>query len=270
MKASMTIQGFAERTGLPASTLRYYEKEGLLEPSYRADNGYRYYREEQIPSALRIHTLRQAGISLTEIRHYLAASADGQAGWLNKWRQDVNTKLLALNVAKQYLDGIDSVDEHIRLVRWSQSTRMLWFGHRVKRQLHPFAQAIDESAAYLEQHGLLYTKEAYVRQERIIGDEMLGKVGFRIPMKSAIPDNGKLETGIEIEVEVLKPTLFVTLDCLSNDPYACFSLMLVIQSFGFEPAGPNLERYQLRDKMTYQWMIPVVHGVGKEPDISNG
>ncbi|WP_374121424.1 MerR family DNA-binding transcriptional regulator [Paenibacillus sp. LHD-117] len=30
----MTIQGFSERTGLPASTLRYYEKEGLLQPSF--------------------------------------------------------------------------------------------------------------------------------------------------------------------------------------------------------------------------------------------
>lgn len=34
---SMTIQSFAEHTGLPASTLRYYEKEGLLTPHIRAD-----------------------------------------------------------------------------------------------------------------------------------------------------------------------------------------------------------------------------------------
>ncbi|WP_337100482.1 helix-turn-helix domain-containing protein [Paenibacillus sp. YIM B09110] len=265
----MTIQSFSERTGLPASTLRYYEKERLLQPSHRADNGYRYYREDQIPSALKIHTLRQAGIGLIEIRHYLAADADGQAGWLCKWRQDVDAKLLALNVAKQYLDGVDSVDEHIQLVRWSQSTRMLWFRHRVKRQLHPFAQAIDESSAYLEKRGLLHAKEAYVRQERIIGDEMLGKVGFRLPLKSAIPDDWKQETELEVELEVLQPTLFVTLDCLSTDPYACFSLMLVLQSFGFEPAGPNLERYQLHDKLHYQWMIPVVHGEETGPYTSD-
>jgi hypothetical protein len=51
---------------------------------------------------------------------------------------------------------------------------------------------------------------------------------------------------------------------LSNDPYACFSLMLFLQSFGFEPAGPNIERYQLHDKLHYQWMIPVVHGEGTD------
>ncbi|MFC4098788.1 helix-turn-helix domain-containing protein [Paenibacillus xanthanilyticus] len=263
MKTSMTIQSFAERTGLPASTLRYYDKEGLLKPSYRAENDYRFYQEDQISSALKIHTLRQAGIGLLEIRRYLEADAAGQAGWLRKWLQDVDAKLLALNVAKQYLEGVDSVDEHIRLVRWSHPTRMLWFRHRVRRQLNPFAQAIDERAAYLEKQGLLHTKEAYVQQEQIIGDEMSGKIGFRIPVKTVLADDWKHNN--EVEVEVLQPTLFVTLDCLANDPYACFSLMLVLQSFGFEPAGPNLERYQLNDKLHYQWMIPVVHGQGTEP-----
>lgn len=265
LKTNMTIQSFAERTGLPASTLRYYDKEGLLKPSYRADNDYRFYQEDQISSALKIHTLRQAGIGLLEIRQYLAVDAAGQAVWLRKWRQDVDTKLLALNVAKQYLDGVDSVDEHIRLVRWSHSTRMLWFRHRVKRQLHPFAQAIDEIAAYLDKRGLLHAKEAFVQQEQIIRDEMIGKIGFRLPANAVLKDDWKHEVEFEVEFEVLQPTLFVSLDCLSNDPYACFSLMLVLQSFGFEPAGPNIERYQLHDKLRYQWMIPVVHSQGTEP-----
>ncbi|MHA7966315.1 helix-turn-helix domain-containing protein [Paenibacillus sp. CAU 1782] len=260
MKANMTIQSFSERTGLPPSTLRYYEKEGLLKPSHRADNGYRYYREDQIPSALRIHTLRQAGIGLSEIRQYFAVDTEGQAEWLRKWRQDVDAKLLALNVAKQYLDGVDSVDEHIRLVRWSQSTKMLWFRYRVKRQTSPFAKAIDESAAFLEKRGLLQSKEAYVRHERIIGNEMLGKVGFRWSLKSGDSVEWMNEAGLEAEFEVIPPTLFVTLDCLSTDQYACFSLMLILQSFGFQPTGPNLERYQLHDKTHYQWMIPVTRG----------
>ena len=195
---SMTIQSFSERTGLPASTIRYYEKEGLLQPSHRASNGYRYFREDQIAGALKIHTLRQAGISLIDIRQYLAADAEGQAGWLRKWRQDVDEKLLALNVAKQYLDGVDAVDEHIRLVRWSQPTRILWFRHRVKRQLHPFAQAIDTSASYLEKRGQLYAQEAYVRQEGMVGDEMRGKVGFRLPLKPALPGSATLSWTIKI------------------------------------------------------------------------
>lgn len=266
MTTNMTIQSFARRTGLPASTLRYYDKEGLLKPIYRAENDYRFYQEDQISSAMKIHTLRQADISLFEIRQFLVADSDEQTVWLNKWRQDVDTKLLALNVAKQYLDGVDSVDEHIRLVRWTHSSRMLWFRHRVKRQLHPFAQAIEESAAYLKKQGLLHAKEAFVQQEQIIRDEMIGKVGFRLPANMVLKDDWNHEAEFEVEFEVFQPTLFVSLDCLSNDPYACFSLMLVLQSFGFEPAGPNIERYQLHDKLRYQWLIPVVHSQGTEPN----
>lgn len=37
-------------------------------------------------------------------------------------RVDVDAKLLALNAAKQYLDGVDSVDEHIRIL----GKRLAW------------------------------------------------------------------------------------------------------------------------------------------------
>jgi hypothetical protein len=59
----------------------------------------------------------------------------------------------------------------------------------------------------------------------------------------------------------------VTLDCLSTDEFACFSLMMLLQSFGFEPAGTNIERYRLSDLTTYQWMVPIVHDVSVTDDI---
>jgi DNA-binding transcriptional MerR regulator len=54
----MTIQTFSNRTGLPSSTLRYYEKEGLIKPDIRGENGYRLYREEQIPGDLFLKKLQ--------------------------------------------------------------------------------------------------------------------------------------------------------------------------------------------------------------------
>ncbi|MBB6669329.1 helix-turn-helix domain-containing protein [Cohnella nanjingensis] len=256
MDSTMTIQTFSYRTGLPASTLRYYEKEGLLLPEIRAENGYRLYSEKQIPRAINIHSLRQAGISLTDIRSYLAAGDEEKEEWLRKWRQDIDAKLSILNVAKQFLYGIEPRVDHIRLVRWDDPVLFLWFRHRVKRQLNPFARAIEESAAILSEQGLLFSQEAFVQHEKIVGDEMIGKVGFRL--RGKLPLQGRLKQ-YDSEIETLEPTLFVALDCLSNDPYACFSHMLLLQSFGFEPTGPNLERYQLHEKSHYEMMIPVVH-----------
>jgi DNA-binding transcriptional MerR regulator len=252
---TMTIQTFSIRTGLPSSTLRYYEKESLILPDVRGENGYRQYREEQIPRAITIHSLRQAGVNLSDIRQYFLSDDADKVNWMKKWRKDIDSKLASLNVARQFLHGIEPEDEHIRLIKWETPVSILWFRHRVKRERYPFAGAIEERAAYLKKHGRLRYHDAYVRQERIEGNEMIGTVGFRLDGKEAIPKQWLSDA----EIEMIQPTLFVTLDCLADDDFACFSLMLLLQSFGFEPSGPNIERYQLNDLSTYQWMIPVLH-----------
>lgn len=53
-------------------TLRYYEKEKLLIPSYVDVNGYRYYKADQLISLARIVSLRQIGFSIDEIKKVLS------------------------------------------------------------------------------------------------------------------------------------------------------------------------------------------------------
>ena len=45
METELTIQQVAARTGLSVHTLRYYERNGLLEPINRAANGHRRYSQ---------------------------------------------------------------------------------------------------------------------------------------------------------------------------------------------------------------------------------
>jgi DNA-binding transcriptional MerR regulator len=252
----MTIQSFSERTGLPSSTLRYYEKEGLIIPVVRGDNSYRLYEKEQIPVAITIHSLRQAGISLADIRQYLQCNEVEKVTWISKWRKEIDSKLASLNVARKYLYGIEPEDEFVRLIKWDTPVRMVWFRHRVKRERHPFSKVIEERASNLLKQLGIVCNDAFVLQEQIEGDEMIGKVGFRINEKTSIPAEWLRAS----ELEVIEPTLFVTLDCLINDDFACFSLMMLLQSFGFDPAGATMEHYQLNDHINYQLMIPVLHG----------
>ena len=37
-----------KKIGVTATTLRKYEKEGIISPHHRSPNGYRYYSDEQI------------------------------------------------------------------------------------------------------------------------------------------------------------------------------------------------------------------------------
>ena len=57
----MRIGELAERTGVSARVIRYYEQQGLL-PASRAENGYRTYSEADAERARHVASLVQAGI----------------------------------------------------------------------------------------------------------------------------------------------------------------------------------------------------------------
>jgi MerR family copper efflux transcriptional regulator len=65
---NMKIGELAERTGIPASTIRYYEKEGLLPKAQRGANGYRVYHDHALERLDLIQLGQKLGLSLDAIR----------------------------------------------------------------------------------------------------------------------------------------------------------------------------------------------------------
>ena len=63
----MHISQLADRTGVPASTLRYYESVGLL-PADRDSAGYRVYDHSAVERLAFITAAKHFGLSLTQIR----------------------------------------------------------------------------------------------------------------------------------------------------------------------------------------------------------
>jgi MerR family copper efflux transcriptional regulator len=67
----MNIGQLAEQAGVSADTLRYYEREGLIEPPARAANGYRSYREVDAQRVRFVRSAQALGFTLAEIRGIL-------------------------------------------------------------------------------------------------------------------------------------------------------------------------------------------------------
>ena len=65
----MTIGEISEKTGLPESTLRYYEKKGLLRVA-RDASGRRAYGEGDIAWIQFLRRLKETGMPLKAIRRY--------------------------------------------------------------------------------------------------------------------------------------------------------------------------------------------------------
>jgi len=66
----MKINEVSKKTGLSISTIRFYEKKGLIPEKYvsRDTNNYRNYSIDIIEYLLMIKTVHSAGFSLTEIK----------------------------------------------------------------------------------------------------------------------------------------------------------------------------------------------------------
>jgi DNA-binding transcriptional MerR regulator len=73
---NMKIGELAERTGIPASTIRYYEKEGLLPKAQRGANGYRVYQETALERLDLIQLGQKLGFSLDAIRTVTSLQGD--------------------------------------------------------------------------------------------------------------------------------------------------------------------------------------------------
>ena len=66
-----TIGKVARMMNIAPSTLRYYEKEGLLSLGVRASNGQRTYTDDDIATLSIIEYLKFCGLPLKEIRSFL-------------------------------------------------------------------------------------------------------------------------------------------------------------------------------------------------------
>lgn len=71
----MTIGHAARAAGVAATTLRYYEREGLLSPSERSRARYRLYDEQTVDRLKFIRSAQAVGFALDDIKHLLALDA---------------------------------------------------------------------------------------------------------------------------------------------------------------------------------------------------
>ncbi|WP_314588110.1 MerR family transcriptional regulator [Paenibacillus terrigena] len=66
-----TAGQFAKLHQINKRTLHYYDDIGLYSPTYKGENGYRYYTYSQSPTLEMLLTLRELGMSIEEITQYM-------------------------------------------------------------------------------------------------------------------------------------------------------------------------------------------------------
>ena len=166
---ALTVTAFARTHGLSRSTLLHYHRLQLLKPSGRSASGYRIYGPDAGARLKRIVELREAGLSLGNIRRVLDSGAplgevlEEQIGILNKQvaalraQQRVVLSLLELTArSRRRALTKDTWTEMFRAIGMTDAAMHQWHAHFEKSMP-------DAHADFLHSLGL---QEAEIRRIR--------------------------------------------------------------------------------------------------------
>lgn len=101
----MNIGEVAERSGVPAKTIRYYEDIGLVRP-LRSANGYRAFREQDLHKLAFVGRARALGFSIEDCRTLVALYED-----------DSRASAQVKSVAEDHLHQIDAKIAQLQSMR---------------------------------------------------------------------------------------------------------------------------------------------------------
>lgn len=74
---SYSIKQVAEKIGVTVSTLRYYDKEGLLPFIDKKENGTRVFKEEDFEGLSIIACMKKSGVPIKDIKKYMDLCQEG-------------------------------------------------------------------------------------------------------------------------------------------------------------------------------------------------
>jgi Cu(I)-responsive transcriptional regulator len=109
----LTIGKVAKGAGLGIETVRFYEREGLIEPPARTESNYRIYPKQDIVRLRFIKRAKNLGFALSEIRELLSFRHDPLASKEDVKRQvgvkieEITQKINDLTRIKQTLEALD-------------------------------------------------------------------------------------------------------------------------------------------------------------------
>jgi len=110
----VSIDAVARRFGIPASTIRYYEERGLLQPVSRRA-GRRWYGQDEIRLLAIIRFWQRSGLMSLEEIGEIIGGPDASAAWQHTIRgriDAITAQIESMQAARDYLEHILEHHKH--------------------------------------------------------------------------------------------------------------------------------------------------------------
>ena len=105
-----TIKETSQLLGIPATTLRYYDKIGLLPFVERRESGYRMFTEKDIEMLQLIECLKLAGMTLSDIRQFAQWLREGDATLQQRYQMFLERRRAARQQLADLQKTLDVLD----------------------------------------------------------------------------------------------------------------------------------------------------------------
>ena len=96
--ATLTTGEMARLSNTTLRTVRFYEEAGILSPIGRTEGGHRVFERDQLERLLLVADMREAGLSLDEIRAVLETRASAHIGGA--------AATAAIQILKNHIEGL--------------------------------------------------------------------------------------------------------------------------------------------------------------------
>ena len=104
MSKNLTIGELAKAAEVPTSTIRYYERAGLLKPRARTHSNYRLYSDEQLQRLLFIRAAQAIGFRLDDVAKLLRPAPCGKVqGIIEERLADLGQRMKELRRVQRVL-----------------------------------------------------------------------------------------------------------------------------------------------------------------------
>ncbi|WP_045406552.1 MerR family transcriptional regulator [Vibrio jasicida] len=157
----LTVTQLARECGLSRTTILYYEREGLLAPAHRSENGYRWYGEKEMQRLKTISSYRSYGLPVSSIRTLLAQKGKSQAEILKDHFNELEREIQNLRAQQKAIvvllqepqlieDNIVTKERWVQIMQaagFSENDMVTW--HQKFEELEP-----DEHQKFLESLGI--------------------------------------------------------------------------------------------------------------------
>ncbi|EGU32547.1 MerR family transcriptional regulator [Vibrio scophthalmi LMG 19158] len=157
----LTVTQLARECGTSRTTILYYEKEQLLLPAYRAENGYRWYGENEVERLKTIASYRSYGLPLSSIRTLLDRQGQSQAQILKDHFEELEREIQTLRAQQKAIVVLLQEpklieDKSVTKQRWVEIMQAAGFTQADMVKWHQTFEAMEpqEHQKFLESLGI--------------------------------------------------------------------------------------------------------------------